>query len=187
MIRPAGPEPRTNLKIDAGLARFQTHGGRGKRLFSNGRGAPVAARGAARLSAARAGGALGPSRARRRFGPRLAGRRRGRLQIDGLRRLAGGSVRDFAAAGMMRIGQARRVDANELGADGQHVPDRAAEREHAACDGGRDFDRRLVGHDGGDDLILPDEIADLDRPLDDLGFRDPFADVGHLDRAHAHL
>ena len=92
----------------------------------------------------------------------------------------------FRRRGNNRIRQTRRIDANELGADSQHVPDRAAKREHAAGDRRRDFDRRLVGHDGGDDLILLDEIADLDRPLDDLGFRHPFADVGHLDRANAH-
>ena len=92
----------------------------------------------------------------------------------------------FRGGGHDGIRHARSINPNELGADRQHVAYRAAKREHAARNGRWNIDRRLVGHDGGDDLILPDEVADLDRPLDDLGFRHPFANVGHLDRAYAH-
>ena len=165
-------------EIDAGLARLQAHGGRGERLL-----AEWARRARLRLGRTR----RGLLRLRRRGGGSAAARGAARLGFDARRRRLRLLRPRFRRGGKKRIRQARRVDANELGADSQHVPDRAAEREHAARHGRWNLDRRLVGHDGGDDLILPDEIADLDRPLDDLGFRHALADVGHLDRAHAHL
>ena len=164
-------------------ALFRRTAGEASGFSPSGRGAPVSCGKRARRARLRLGRTRAAAQPRRR-----ARRWLGRLGLDASApALAPASAgRDFGAAGTKRIRQARRVDANELGADSQHVPDRAAEREHAARHGRRDFDRRLVGHDGGDDLILPHEIADLDRPFDDLGFRHPFADVGHLDRAHAH-
>ena len=178
VMRPAGPEPRTNRRSTPASRAFRRTAGEASGFSPGGRGAPVC----------RAGGGRRPSR---RLLRRLLRARLCRLGLDGLgfdarrRRLDLLRAR-FRRRGEKRIGKARRVDANELGADREHVPDRAAEREHAARHGRGDFDRRLVGHDGGDDLILLDEIADLDRPFDDLGFRHPFADVGHPDRAHAH-
>ena len=175
-----GSRAAHEAEIDARLARLQAHAGEASGFSPEGAARPCALEGAARRR----------WRDRRRRGVSAA-RRDGRRDGSGLT-LGGGAAsclrqRDFGAAARQRIRQARRVDANELGADSQHVPDRAAEREHAARDGRWNFDGRLVGHHGGDDLILPDEIADLDRPFDDLGFRDALADVGHLDRAHAHL
>ena len=167
------------FKIDAGLARFQAQGRRSERLFA----------GRARRARVQGGRGRRPSRRllRRLLRARLGRLGLGRLGLGGRwacwlgRRLA-----RFRRSGEKRIRQARRIDADQLGADSQHVADSAAESKHAACHGSWNVDRRLVGHDGGDDLILLDEIADLDRPFDDLGFRNPFADVGHLDRAHAH-
>ena len=175
---PRGAGATHEPEIDAGLARLQAHGGRGERLFTR------------RTRRARLQGGRG-RRPSRRLLRRLLRARLCRLGLDGLgfdarrRRLDLLRAR-FWRRGEKRIGKARRVDADELGADREHVPDRAAERKHAARHGRGDFDRRLVGHDGGNDLVLLDEIAGLHMPFDDLGFRHPFADVGHPDRAHAH-
>ncbi len=166
--RRAGPAHES--EIDARLARLQAHSGRSERLL-----AKRARR--AGLWLTRTWRRLDSRRVRRWFGGLWFGARRRRWLLLRPR---------FRRRGKNRIRQTRRIDANELGADSQHVPDRAAEREHAAGDGSRDFDRRLVGHDGGDDLILLDEIADLDRPFDNLGFRHSLANIRHLDRANAH-
>ena len=160
-------------EIDAGLARFQTQCGRGKRLLAR-----WARRPSPRLA-----------RGRWRRGLRRARWRWRRLRFDvrpGCARRRARCGRRFRRCGKDEIRQPRRVNANELGTDRQHVPDRAAEREHTARNGRWNVDSRLVGHDGGDDLILVHEIADLDRPFDDLGFRHALADIGHLDRAYAH-
>ena len=57
-----------------------------------------------------------------------------------------------------RLGRrgARGVERDQLGADGDHVARLAGEREHAAADRRRNLDRRLVGHDLGDDLVFLD-------------------------------
>ena len=180
LVRDASGRPGAahQPEINAGLARFQTQCGRGERLF-----AKRARRARMRLKWAWRG-LLRLRRTRRLLGWRRA-RRLGGRRFDARRRLL--LRRPRFRGGEKRIRQAGRVNANELRTDSQHVSDGAAEREHAARHGRWNVDRRLVGHDRGDDLILRDEIADLDRPFDDLGFRDPLADVGHLDRAYAHL
>ena len=174
----ASRRPRAvhEFEINAGLARLQAHSGRRERLL-----AERARRARLRRGLARRG--------LLEFGRKRLGRRAPRWLGFGARRGRWLRLRRprFRRRGEKRIRQAGRIDANELGADGQHVPDGAAEREHAARNGRWNVDGRLVGHDGGDDLILVHEIADLDRPFDDLGFRHALADVGHLDRAHAHL
>ena len=172
-------------QVDARLASLHAHRGRGERLLARRtRRACLRLRGAQR----RRDVPLLRDGAGRRLGSRLRRRRFDRLRPDARRRRDLSPRRSgLRRGGSQGIRQAGRVDANELGADGEHFADRAAERKHAARDRRRDFDRRLIGHDGGDDLILLDKIADLDRPLDDFGFRDTLADVGHLDRAHAHL
>ena len=183
-MRPAGPEPRTKRRSTPASRAFMRTAGEASG-FSPGR----TRRARRRLRRALRRGVMFARCSRgRRFDQR---RRRGRLgehRSHARRRL--GLFLDearFRRGGSRGIRHSRRIDANKLGADGKHVADRATERQHAARDGSRDFDRRLVGHHRGDDLILLDEIADLDRPLDDFRFRDPLADVGHLDRAHAHL
>ena len=117
-----------------------------------------------------------PSR-RRAWTPPIGGVRRTRLPR------AGGRGDPFPGR---RIGHARRVDADQHRADGEHVADRPAERDDRAGDRRRDLDRRLVGHHRSDDLILPHHVADLDMPFDDFGLGDAFADIGHPDRAQAH-
>ena len=74
----------------------------------------------------------------------------------------------------------------ELGANGEHVADRPAERDDRAGDRRWDLDRRLVGHHRGDDLVLPHRVADLHMPLDDFGLGHAFADIGHPDGTQAH-
>ena len=169
-------------QVDARFAGLQAHRWRRKR--------PLARRTRQRGSrrGRRRGLLLGRDLRRGRFGGRGLRSRRDRLRLDArLRRgLLLGHAR-FRRGGSLGIRRSRRIDANEFGPDGQHVADRPAERKHAARHRRWNVDGRLVGHHRGDDLILLDEIADLDRPLDDLGFRDPLADVGHLDRAHAHF
>ncbi len=78
------------------------------------------------------------------------------------------------------------LDADELGADGQHLAGFADAERDDTRDGGGDLDRRLVGHHVGEDRVGRDLIADLDVPLDQFGLGDAFADVGQLDPEHAH-
>ncbi len=50
-----------------------------------------------------------------------------------------------------------------------------------AGDGAGQFDRRLVGHDFGQDLVFLNRVADLDVPADQLGLGRAFADVGQFE------
>ncbi len=166
------PRATHEFEIDTGLARLQAHSRCGERPFAK------RARRARLGRTRRLGESLGKRTSRSGslgFGGLGFGRRLGRLLRPRFRRSGDNGIR-----------QAWRVDADELGADREHLADRAAERQHVARDGRRDVDGRLVGHHGSDDLILVHEIADLDRPLDDLRFRHAFANVRHLDRAGAH-
>ena len=79
------------------------------------------------------------------------------------------------------------LQADEIGADCDHIADLGAEPNNLALDRRRDFHRRLVGHDRCKERILPDKIADLDVPLDELGFGDTFADIGQSDHMLGHL
>ena len=56
-----------------------------------------------------------------------------------------------------------------------------------AADGRGDLDRRLVGHDVGDDLVLGDHGADLDVPADQFGLGGAFAHVGQFEDETTHL
>ncbi len=112
----------------------------------------------------------------------------------GSRSGGGGSAAAGAAAGGLarrrldgRLALAGHLEAHKLGTDGQHAADLAAQRGHGPRHRRRDLDRRLVGHDGGQDLVLQHRVADLDVPFDDLGLGHAFADVGKLDDARAHL
>ena len=78
------------------------------------------------------------------------------------------------------------VDADQHRAHRHHLPDRAAELDHAAGHRRGHFDRGLVGHHVAQRLVLGDAVAHLDVPLDDLHFGDAFADVRHADDVHAH-
>ena len=49
------------------------------------------------------------------------------------------------------------------------------------------FDRGLVGHDVGDDLVLGDDVADLDVPADQFGLGGAFAHVGQFEDETSHL
>ena len=79
------------------------------------------------------------------------------------------------------------VDADQHRPHRHHLPDRAAEFDHAAGHRRGHFDRGLVGHHVAQRLVLGDAVADLDAPLDDLDFGDAFADVRHADDRDAHV
>ncbi len=81
----------------------------------------------------------------------------------------------------------RDLQPDQLGPHRQHAADLAAQGDDGAGDRRRNLDRRLVGHDGGEDLVLQHRLADLDVPFDDLGLGDALADIGHLDDPRAHL
>ena len=115
---------------------------------------------------------------RRAVGAFLAATRLGRLR----RRLrvrrrqpASGVAADFVVA-LART--SRRTSSAPTASD---AADLAAERDDVAGDRRRDLDRRLVGHHGGEDLVLEHRLADLDMPFDDLGLGHAFADIGQLD------
>ena len=65
-------------------------------------------------------------------------------------------------------------------------PISAPSHSDLAVDGRGNLDRRLVGHDGGEQRVLAHEVADLDVPFDELGLGDAFADIGQLDDVLAH-
>ena len=85
------------------------------------------------------------------------------------------------------VAVARDLQADEIGTDRDHVADLGTQPNDLALDRRRNLHRRLVGHDGREDRIFADKVADLDVPLDELGFGDTFADIGQLDHVLGHL
>ena len=78
----------------------------------------------------------------------------------------------------------------ELGqraAHGHHLTGLAVQDGDDARNRAGQFDRGLVRHDVGDDLILGDRIADLDVPGDEFGFGGAFAHVGQLEYVTTHI
>ena len=81
----------------------------------------------------------------------------------------------------------RDLQADKIGTDSDHIPDLGTQPNNLALDGRGNLHRRLVGHHGSEDRIFPNKVADLDVPLDELGFRDTLADIGQLDHVLDHL
>ena len=79
-----------------------------------------------------------------------------------------------------------QLNADQLSADRQQLPDFAAQRQHAPCNRRRNLDRGLVGHDIGERLVLGHVVAGLHVPGHQLDFGDAFAEVGHLDDVNVH-
>jgi len=84
-----------------------------------------------------------------------------------------------------RPGRIVDLDADQLAAHGQRLPDLATQRQHAAGHRRRDLDAGLVGHDVGQRLVLGHAVADLHVPGHQFDLGHPFADVRHLDHAGA--
>ena len=78
------------------------------------------------------------------------------------------------------------IDPHQRRADRDDLTDLRTEAGDRAGDGRRQLDGRLVGHHVDDGLVLADDVADGHLPLDDLGLRHPFADVGQLEREVRH-
>ena len=96
--------------------------------------------------------------------------------------------RRAVAAALRSPSSARRdLQADEIGPDRDHVADLGAQPDDLAIHRRGDFDRRLVGHHGGEDRVLAHQVADLDVPLDEFGFGDAFADIGQPDHMLGHL
>ena len=91
-------------------------------------------------------------------------------------------------SGVARPGVAGALDLepDDRRADGEHVARLAAKPFDLALDGRGDLDGRLVGHHGGQHLVLADIGAFLHHPLDELGLGDALADIGQLDHIFAH-
>ena len=70
--------------------------------------------------------------------------------------------------------------------NGDRLPDVDRDPHHPTFDRGRDLDGRLVGHDGGEDLVFTHQVAHANVHLDNFGLGHAFADVGQLDDAHRH-
>ena len=86
-----------------------------------------------------------------------------------------------------RIPRAFDLELHQRRPDGQLLARFAVGGQHLAGDGRGQFDRGLVGHDVGDDLVLGDRIADLDVPGDQFGLGGAFAHVGQFEDVAAHL
>jgi hypothetical protein len=69
----------------------------------------------------------------------------------------------------------------------QHRPDRRdlalgdEDPRHGACCGRRDLDRRLVGLDLDERVVLRDLLALRDEPARDLALGQPLAEIGQLE------
>ena len=57
---------------------------------------------------------------------------------------------------------------------GKYLAHLGAEPEDLALDRGRNFNRRLVGHNRAEDRVLAHQIADLHVPLDEFGLGHAF-------------
>ena len=191
------------LEFDAELPCATSHGRRRDRTLARRHRLGQLYRRCRRGSGSTAGRRRFHSRLRWRWRRRRAGRRvlRGRARWRRLRCRAGRRLRCRIGGWRLRRGRcgngvpavrrrrcttARALDADQLGADGQHLADFAAERQHAAGDGGRNLDRRLVGQHVRERLIFVHLVADLDVPGNEFDFGDAFAQIGHLDRVCAH-
>jgi hypothetical protein len=85
------------------------------------------------------------------------------------------------------ISLSRDLHTDEVGADGDHVANFGGEPDDLAGNRRGDFHRRLVCHNRGQNLILPDQFADFDVPFDEFGFSDAFTDIGQPYRMLGHL
>ena len=101
-------------------------------------------------------------------GPGLFDRRRRRLQC---RRLGERHRRGFDFFALRRDAQENRADLHRIAGLPAQFADHAGARR-----GQLDID--LVGADGGDFLVFFDVLARFDRPTDQQGLADAFADVG---------
>jgi hypothetical protein len=79
------------------------------------------------------------------------------------------------------------LHADKVGTDGNHIANFGAQPKNLAVDGRWDLYGRLVGHDRRKYRVLPDNIANLDVPLDEFGFGDTLADIGQSDHMHGHV
>ncbi len=145
-------------QVDPQVARAVAHGRRGQRAL-------------ARLAAGQGRNGLGVGLGRSgRLGGRCGDRsRRGLLGLGGRRRSGGGGFGDVALA--------RHVEADQRAADGDLLTGFAMQGDDDAGDRAGQFDRRLVGHDLGQNLVFLDRVADLHMPADQFGFSGAFADV----------
>ncbi len=95
-------------------------------------------------------------------------------------RLGNGSLRRRRRRGRLTL------DADQDRPHRHHLPDFAAEFDHAPGHRRRDLDRRLVGHHVAQELVFGDEVARLDAPFDQFDLGDAFAEVGHADGVDRH-
>ena len=165
VTRPAGPEPCTSREIDAEVPRPLPNGGR--------------------RDAVAAGRHLAASRCRR-CGAASAWRRR-RLGVGGCGRL-GVRVAPAARRPASRCGGCRRLaalpsglDADEVGADGEHVAGLAVRNVTTPATGDEISTVALSVITSASTDSARDLVADRDVPLDELGLGDALADIGKLD------
>ncbi len=157
-----GAAARHEDQIDPQITRAVAYGGGSQRAL-------------ARLTAGqgRNGLGVGLGRSRRLGGRRGDRRRRSLLGLGGGRRSGGGGLGDIALA--------LDLEADQRTADGDLLTGFAVQGDDDAGDWAGQFDRRLVGHDLGQDLVFLNRVADLDVPADQFGLGRAFADVGQLE------
>ena len=167
--------PQTNRRRGQGLFAFGTRSTTGELPERSGSGRP----------------ACGGSWQRIRGRGTLEGIANGTLcQRSGFRCFGGRSLRSRChqrARGSGAVIFASDLQADKVGTDGDHIADLGAEPNNLALDRRGNLHRRLVRHDRCKGCILPDKIADLDVPLDELRLGDTFADIGQSDHMLGHL
>ncbi|MNE16247.1 hypothetical protein D3C80_1091880 [compost metagenome] len=154
---------RHEHQVDPQITRAVTHGRGGQRAL-------------ARLAAGqgRNGLGVGLGRSSSRLGGRCGHRsRRSRLGLGGGRRRGGRGFGDIALP--------LDLEADQRAADGDLLTGFAVQGDDDAGDRAGQLDRRLVGHDLGQDLVFLDRVADLDVPADQLGLGRAFAHVGQFE------
>ena len=175
-------------QVCSGLSSPQTNCRRGQRLFAFG---PRSTRGELPERCGSDRSVCGGSRQGGRGRDALEGIANGTLcQRSGFRCFGGRSLRSRHHPRACRGGAAifaSDLQADEIRTDCDHIADLGAEPNNLALDRRGNLHRRLIGHDRCKDCILPDKIADLDVPLDELGLGDTFADIGQSDHMLGHL
>ena len=110
---------------------------------------------------------------------------RSRLHAPRIRDRSGGGLRGNGCGRRSDHGHrlSRLADHDELRADGGDVTLRHEDLQHRAGVRRRDLDRRLVGLDLDERVVLGDLLPLGDEPAGDLALREPLAEVGKLERA----
>ena len=166
---PPGPWPLHVRQVDAVLPGHEAHGWGGERPGRRGRG---------RVGWGRLGGDPLPVPAA--VAAPSARRRLGRAVADQHRHLLVGFARMGSAAVPVSMADAcaARLDGDQRGPDADRLPRCGQELDDGAGEGAGQLDDGLLGLHLHEDLVQGHLVPDGDVPRHELGFGEPFTEVG---------